>query len=317
MSYIFIVNLFRYLNVNTISYKFSQTLDWLTPQSTRWTLNLGGGSICRVVTAAAAAALLQQSYPSPVPSPEAAPQAAATGSAPESRLLAQPQPASLLAGCTAPALPQATATVAGRMLLVPWWVRWVRLVGRTGLSPYRLLVWPHSSGTFGSPPRTFRLLALVPLPSFIPHVSVFSISTSLSMQDGSMLGGNVSSEHGRCLRPGMSARVTVPISCASPSSVALVRLSSCSPSISVDCQSRPWPTDSWWSSGATTVYLTCASLLFLYVRYFCWFMCGFCLSRAMILGFLFLHTQDLWHAIPDLLVSSCFPLVPCSDLWYD
>ena len=58
------------------------------------------------------------------------------------------------------------------------------LVGRTEPSPRRLVVWPHSCGVFGCPPRTFRLYPFIHLPSSIPHDFVFSIFTSLSMQDG-------------------------------------------------------------------------------------------------------------------------------------
>ena len=39
---------------------------------------------------------------------------------------------------------------------------------------------------FGSPPRTLCLLRFIPLPSTIPHGSVFSIFTSLAMQDDTM-----------------------------------------------------------------------------------------------------------------------------------
>ena len=60
------------------------------------------------------------------------------------------------------------------------------LVARTRPSLHPLPTSPHSSIVFGSPPRTLCLLCFIPLASTIPYGSVFSISTSLAMQDDTM-----------------------------------------------------------------------------------------------------------------------------------
>ena len=60
------------------------------------------------------------------------------------------------------------------------------MVVRTRPSLHHLPASTHSSVVFGSPPRTLCLLRFIPLPSTIPHGSVFLIFTSLAMQDDTM-----------------------------------------------------------------------------------------------------------------------------------
>ena len=52
-------------------------------------------------------------------------------------------------------------------------------------------------GLIWLPAYTISLSHFIPLPSVVSDVSVFSISTSLSMQDVSMLGGKGLGERGR------------------------------------------------------------------------------------------------------------------------
>jgi hypothetical protein len=147
----------------------------------------------------------------------------------------------------------------------------------------------------------------------------FSISTSLSIQDTSMLGGKGLGERGRWHCAGdkraRGSRLGLPPPFrAPPSSIALVR-----PFLPLDLG---WPPESTSTSGFVVVLRCsddiphlrlsplpfCAVILLIHLR----ILFDLCHDiRVLVLTFL-----DLWVGSADLLVSSCSPLVPRSDLCY-